>query len=137
MEPARDVIKSIGENARSKNIYLFRRCIARSRLKRSTRLKRNRSLKRKIGDRCSSITFVTITIIVASITNNFGRVLARNRVASGKREMESGLSRGRLINRRRFVVGIHFGGLDKGWKLKGGVVIRKVGGKRRGFLEIL
>lgn len=64
------------------------------------------------------------------ITNNFGRVLARNRVASGKREMESGLSRDRLINRRRFVVGIHFGGLDKGWKLKRGVVIirRKVGG---------
>ena len=53
--------------------------------------------------------------------------------------MESGLSRDRLINRRRFVVGIHFGGLDKGWKLKGRVVIirRKVGGKRRGFLEIL
>lgn len=52
--------------------------------------------------------------------------------------MESGLSRDRLINRRRFVVGIHFG-LDKGWKLKEGVVIirRKVGGKRRGFLEIL
>lgn len=30
MEPARDVIKSIGENARSKNIYLFRRYIEKS-----------------------------------------------------------------------------------------------------------
>lgn len=84
MEPARDVIKSIGENARSKNIYLFRRYIEKS-VETMTCLKRNRSLKRKIGDRCSSITF-TITIIVASITNSFGRVLARNRVASGERE---------------------------------------------------